>query len=79
MKPEVHPLPNEQTQQLKDLLARRRQLLEMIKAEKNRKGRANSTIQPHIQQHLDWLKEQLKNIDREITQLQKTNRLWCEK
>jgi len=56
MKPEPRPLPDEQTQHLRDLLARRRQLLEMIKAEKNRMGRAPSTIQPHIQENLDWLK-----------------------
>ena len=79
MKPEVRPLPDEETQQLKDLLARRRQLVEMLNAEKNRKGQANPTIQSHIQTHLDWLKEQLKNIDEEITQLQKNNQAWCEK
>lgn len=79
MKPEARPLPDEQTQQLQNLLARRRQLVEMLKAEKNRKSRAHSTIQPQIQTHIDWLEQQLKLIDQEIEKLQKNNRTWHEK
>ena len=71
MKPEVRGLPDAQTQHLKDLLARRRQLLEMLKAKKNRKARTNPTLLPQIQNHIDWLKPQLKLIDQEMLKIQK--------
>ncbi len=79
IKPEPRPLPDEQTQQLKDLLARRRQLVEMLKAEKNRKGRAHPTIIYQIQTHIDWLEQRLKNIEQKIEKLQKNNRIWHKK
>src|SRR2546430_11010020 len=40
MRPELRPLPDEQTQALAAILARRRQLVEMLTAEKNRLGRS---------------------------------------
>lgn len=79
MKPEVRPLPDEQTQQLKDLLVRRRQLVEMLRAEKNRMRWAQQTIAVRIQINIDWLKKLLSNIDEEMEPLQKNNHIWCKK
>jgi transposase len=79
MKPEARPLPDEQTQQLKDLLVRRRQLVDMLRAEKNRMRWAQQTIAVRIQINIDWLKKLLSNIDEEMEPLQKNNHIWCKK
>src|SRR5271157_4006713 len=44
MRPEVRPLKDEQTQELQALLSRRRQVVEMLTAEKNRLTRAPKRI-----------------------------------
>jgi transposase len=44
MRPEPRPLPDEQTQTLAAILPRRRQLVEMLTAEKNRLGRARKPV-----------------------------------
>lgn len=43
MRPEARPLPNEDEEKLRDLLARRCQLVGMITAEKNRLRRASAS------------------------------------
>jgi transposase len=40
LRPELRPLPTEQERELKALVARRRELVEMITAERNRLARA---------------------------------------
>src|SRR5512143_2771058 len=52
-------LPSAEAQQLGAWLARRRQILEMITAERNRLGTAAPTIHVRIQKHIDWLAEEL--------------------
>jgi len=79
MKPEARPLSDEQTQQLQDLLARRRQLLEMLKAEKNRSSRAQPPIRSQIQTHINWLEQHLRLLEQGIKQLQQDNRTWRKK
>lgn len=56
-----------ETQKLFALLVeRRRQLVEMIVAEKNRLQQAPLVIRPQIQAHLDWLQKYLKEQDKHI-------------
>ena len=64
VRPEVRALPDEDTQELKALLARRRQLLEMMVAEKNRLKMASTAVEKDIREHIEWLKHKLKSVDR---------------
>ena len=48
MRPEPRPLPDEQTQALAAILARRRQLVEMLTAEKNRLGTARKPVRKSL-------------------------------
>ena len=76
---EPRPLPDENQEQLRDLLARRRQLVDMITAEKNRLRRASPSVRTGIESHLGWLNEELKKLDEEIRQRQKSNAKWEER
>ena len=79
VQPEPRPLPGADEEQLRDVLARRRQLVDMITAEKNRLRRASSTVRTGIESHLGWLNEELKKLDGEIRQRQKSSAVWEER
>src|SRR5207245_5506858 len=48
------------------LLTRRRQLLEMLVAEKNRLGVARPGVRRDIGQHIRWLERRVTDLDREL-------------
>src|SRR3954465_5338555 len=56
------PLPDEATRRLGALVARRRQLLEMLVAERNRRHMADPILREGIDAHLRWLEEGLDAI-----------------
>ncbi|PYV16653.1 MAG: IS110 family transposase [Acidobacteria bacterium] len=66
VRPEVRPLVDETTREFQELLARRRQLNEMLVAEKNRFHQATKKVRRSIKSHIDWLKAQLRNTDKDI-------------
>ena len=63
IQPEVRPMLDEQVLELKAWLMRRRQLVEMMSAEKNRLHQSKGRIRRNIQQHIDWLKRQLRQTE----------------
>jgi len=77
--PPVTPVPDENRQRLEALITRRRQLVEMRVAEENRLAAAPEVIRPSIQQHLEWLEEQISALDEEIRQLLQKDPGWAEK
>jgi transposase len=67
IRPEVRVVPDEQTHILQELLGRRRQIVEMLVAERNRIQQARSkAVRKDIQLHIDWLKKRLRDTDREL-------------
>ena len=62
MRPAARPLPDAGSQELRALVARRRQLVEMITAEKNRTRTATRRIRPKVQEHIRWLEEGLQDL-----------------
>lgn len=68
MQPDPRPQAEERSAALGDLITRRRQLQEMLTAEQNRRERAPARIRPGIQAHLDWLRQQLADLEQEIAQ-----------
>jgi transposase len=80
IRPQWRPLPDEDTQALEALLVRRRQLVEMITAEKNRLGAAPvRRIQKDIREHIKWLERQLRITDHDLDQAIKNSPVWKEK
>jgi transposase len=66
VRPEPRPLPNEAAQLLDSLLTRRRQIVEMLTAEKNRLGFARGPVKRDISQHIRWLEKRLADVDGDL-------------
>lgn len=79
VRPEVRSLPDEEAQELTALLARRRQLIEMMVAEKNRLKMAPKRVAKGIRQHIEWLKRQLKSVDSDLEHQIKESPVWRAK
>ena len=79
VKPSPRPLPDEQTRALMELCNRRRQLLEMLTAERNRYGRASKSLRKEITPHISWLEKRVGRLDRELDQAVRNSPLWREK
>lgn len=79
MQPEPRALPDADTQELGALVARRRQLVEMITAEKNRIRTATRRIRPKVQQHIRWLEENLEDLDQDLGDFIRSSPMWKDK
>ncbi len=77
--PEPRTLPSEEAIQLQALLVRRRQLIEMLVAEKNRLSLAHRSVQPSLQEHITWLEGKLDETDGDMRQQLQQSPIWREK
>lgn len=66
IRPEVRQISDESSRQLEDLVARRRQISDMITAEKNRRRGKTNSVKASIDEHIEWLGQQLKEIESQI-------------
>jgi transposase len=78
VRPAVRPLPDAATQELSALVTRRRQLVEMLTAEENRRKTAPRAVRADIQEHIAWLRKRLHGVDRELSQAIRESSLWRE-
>jgi transposase len=76
VRPAIRPLPDEATRELQAWLARRRQLVEMITAEENRRQQAAAPIRRQIEGHLRWLRRQLAELERELAARVRSSPAW---
>jgi transposase len=67
IRPPVRPPVDETIEQVSDWLARRRQLVEMLTAEKNRRQQAQGGIRRNIEAHIAWLKAQLRATEKDLS------------
>ena len=79
MRPASRPLPDSDTRELAALVARRRQLVEMITAEKNRFRTAARRIRPKVEEHIRWLEENLAELDRDLGDFIRSSPIWRDK
>lgn len=68
VRPEPRPLPDPAQQALTALVARRRQLVDMLTAERNRLAFARGAIRADLRQHIHWLERRLHDTDGHLTQ-----------
>lgn len=66
IRPEPRPLPDEAALLLEGLLTRRRQIVDMLTAEKNRLGFARGPIKRDITRHIRWLEKRLAEVDGDL-------------
>lgn len=82
MRPEVRPLPDAATLELASLIARRRQLVEMLVAEQNRRQqapKAPTVIRQGIDAHMTWLRAQLDQLDEDLTTIISQHPQWQQR
>ncbi len=77
--PEVRPLADKQTEEIKSIMARRRQVVGMLTMEKNRLYDASKAVKPLISAHIEWLRHQLKEIDKNLDEQIRNSPIWREK
>jgi transposase len=76
MQPERRPLPDASTQELRALVARRRQVVEMMTAERNRLRTATPRIRPQLDEHILWLKARLEELDKGLGNFIRSSPVW---
>jgi len=79
VRPTPRPLPDDAAQLLDAVLTRRRQLLEMLTAEKNRLGFAPKPLHRGIQAHIRWLERQVDDVTKELATLIEASPVWRAK
>ena len=79
LRPDARPLPDPQAAHLKALLARRKQLIDMRTAESLRLKRTLDPLLPSLHKHIQFLSQELDDLDREIDDLINSNILWKDK
>lgn len=78
VKPPVRPLLPENTQRIKDLLVRRRQLIEMATMEKNRLAIMPKALWSDIRRHIAHLDKQVAKLDDLLDQAVGENEDWSQ-
>jgi transposase len=80
VRPPVRALPDEQAPALGELVARRRQLVEMLAAETNRQRQARAPqIQQRIAAHVEWLRAAVRELERELQATIRGSAIWRER
>jgi transposase len=78
-KPAVRPLPDAETQLLADLVQRRRQIIEMIGAENQRRKRAPARLVKSIDRLIKALQKELTSVDGDIDEAVRSSPAWRTK
>ena len=78
MKPRRFEAKSEAGRYVSALLVRRRQLEEMLKAEKSRLRTVPAAMRPSVERIIEVLKEEIKQLEKELDQFMKENEGWQE-
>jgi transposase len=83
VRPAVRPIPDADAQELDALLARRRQLLEMLQAERNRVGqvfgKGKRLVRKSLKTHIAFLERELRMTDTDVGEMVKNSPVWRER
>jgi transposase len=79
VRPDPRPLADDATRALDAVLTRRRQVLEMLNAERNRLTHALPAIRRDLNQHIRWLERRLRDVDRDLDQMIQSSPVWRAK
>jgi transposase len=77
--PEPRPLPDQESQALAALVERRRQVVGMLTAEKNRLQQALPAVRPKVAAHIAWLEQARDELDRDLDEMLRASPLWRER
>jgi transposase len=78
IQPEVRPVPDEATRALQALLDRRRQVVDMLVAERNRLSSCHASLRVRVSTHITWLEQELDELNTHLQQSLKDHPHWQE-
>lgn len=79
VRPEPKPVPDEEARTFGEILARRRQVVGMLAAERNRLGSATTKpVRRRIEAHVRWLEKELSRTDRDLDEAIAGSPVWRE-
>ena len=79
VRPIVRSMPDEHARALGELVARRRQLVDMLTAEQNRRRLLRDRgLQRHLEAHIAWLDDALERLEAELTTRIRSTPIWRE-
>lgn len=76
IRPVVRPLPDAEQQRLAALMARRRQVVDMLVAEQQRLHRARPAVRERVAAHVAWLDAELRALDGDVDAAIQASPLW---
>jgi transposase len=80
VRPPLRPIPDAETQELEALLARRRQLLDMLQAERNRLGqvfgKGKRLVRKSLKAHITFLERELRMTDTDLGEMVRQSPAW---
>lgn len=79
VRPTPRPLPDAQTEALRALLARRRQLIAMRTAEQNRLEHATRRLRADIEAHIAWLEQHVAALDDDLDTTLRASPVWRQR
>lgn len=83
VRPAVRPIAEAEAQELEALLTRRRQLLEMLQAERNRAGqvfgKGKRLVRKSLRAHIAFLERELRMTDTDLGEMVKRSPAWRER
>ena len=79
IRPKVRPLADEQARALTELVTRRRQLVNMLTMEKNRRHGISRPMQARLRKHIEWLNGELEAADDELAKMVRETPMWHDK
>ena len=78
IRPQPRPLPDELTLELRALTVRRRQIIDIMVAEKNHLVTASTAIKKRITAHITFLQQELDRADQDLDRFIGKNQVWKE-
>lgn len=79
VQPRIYVLPDEGAQYLGGILTRKRQIIDMITAEKNRRGSTPMALRERINEHITWLEQEKETLEKELSKHIQESPLWKNK
>ena len=79
VRPALRPIKDEDLRKLEEVVTRRRQLVDMLTAEKNRRQQASATIAKSIGRHIEWLQQLIKESEGDLGRAIKDSPIWHAK
>jgi transposase len=79
IQPEIRPLKDLEAQELDSLATRRRQIVQMLTAEKNRLHSAAAWTRKDIRKHIEWLQKHLEKIEKDMDRMIQNSPIWRAK